>query len=118
MAPSETRVAPARKTSPSRRAARSGCDAVRGASPWHAASRAPASVPAGCVRASTAAPRVVTTYHSLLLRYGDGAVEVVRGVLYVPGVDEKRQTCNDIWGVECTLAVIGTGGPVKRSDVI
>ena len=23
-----------------------------------------------------------------------------------------------IWGVECTLAVIGTGGPVKRSDVI
>eukprot|EP00959_Pyramimonas_sp_CCMP1952_P401524 8413465-Pyramimonas_sp.AAC.1 len=23
-----------------------------------------------------------------------------------------------VWGVECTLAVIGTGGPIKRSDMI
>ena len=23
-----------------------------------------------------------------------------------------------LWGVECTLAVIGAGGPVKRSNVI
>eukprot|EP00959_Pyramimonas_sp_CCMP1952_P217307 4545087-Pyramimonas_sp.AAC.1 len=30
----------------------------------------------------------------------------------------KKSLLKGLWGVECTLAVIGTGGPVKRSTII
>eukprot|EP00959_Pyramimonas_sp_CCMP1952_P422315 8846766-Pyramimonas_sp.AAC.1 len=33
-------------------------------------------------------------------------------------LDTGREKGKGHWGVECALAVIGTGGPAKRSDVI